>query len=270
MVRHPRSRRNRCVDTFCVFPQVLTYSIEARSMTGGLTINATRVRRLSVYVRRHGVLCTLVNIAARQTGHPERQSWPLWRLAGPLLTRREIQRWHETPAPRPILNLGGGSNRMPGTLTVDLDPMSDAYLDVRRRLPFESRTARAIFLEEVIEHIPLDAGRQLLAECYRVLEPGGVLRVTTPDPEWFFTSGDCDALNDIFYNHSHRYLYSRAKLREESIAAGFDYRLSAYREPGSHLGHLDTHPARFGHSPDISQYVELTRPDTARADVVRS
>lgn len=241
-------------------------------MTGRLTLDTIRVRggRLADYIRRHGVLCAAVNIVARFTTMPGPQpKWPVWRVAGRILTRHEIKRWHRQTSPRDVLNLGGGSNRMPGTMTLDRDPMADAWLDVTQPLPFDDQSADRIFLEEVIEHISLDAGRQLLAECYRVLEPGGVLRITTPDPEYFVQQGDCDGLNRIFYDHGHQYVYTRERLRAEAMAAGFEYRLSSYRDPSSRLGHLDTHPARFNHSPDISQYVELTRPAQAVTRTLR-
>lgn len=56
--------------------------------------------------------------------------------------------------------------------------------DLRRRWPLRSMSARYIFSEHVFEHFgyPDEIGN-VLAECYRVLRPGGVLRIIVPDAE---------------------------------------------------------------------------------------
>jgi predicted SAM-dependent methyltransferase len=40
----------------------------------------------------------------------------------------------------------------------------------------------------VIEHVSKDDAHYLLKECHRVLQPGGVLRLSTPDAEKFLRS----------------------------------------------------------------------------------
>ena len=40
-----------------------------------------------------------------------------------------------------------------------------------------------IFSEHCIEHVPLSVGDALLGECFRVLRPGGTVRLVTPDAE---------------------------------------------------------------------------------------
>ena len=45
------------------------------------------------------------------------------------------------------------------------------------------RCGRSSFLEHLLEHLPLEAGVGLLAEHFRLLRPGGVLRVGRPDFE---------------------------------------------------------------------------------------
>jgi SAM-dependent methyltransferase len=57
------------------------------------------------------------------------------------------------------------------------------YLNVTKRLPFEDNVVDAIYLSHVLEHLYLDEGKALLAECFRILKAGGVIRVLMPDTE---------------------------------------------------------------------------------------
>jgi SAM-dependent methyltransferase len=58
----------------------------------------------------------------------------------------------------------------------------DRETDIGKPLPFKDGEARFVFAEHVIEHVPFREGMQFLAEAYRVLNVGGTLRVTFPDP----------------------------------------------------------------------------------------
>lgn len=55
--------------------------------------------------------------------------------------------------------------------------------DVRQGLPFADESFDAACATRIVEHLTPDEQRQLLRELHRVLRPGGVLRVTTPDLE---------------------------------------------------------------------------------------
>lgn len=79
----------------------------------------------------------------------------------------------------------GDTNRdfwRPGWETLDLYN-ADYLCDVRAEsLPFSSNTVDVINCSHVIEHLPYpDCSNQFLKECYRVLKPSGVLRISTPD-----------------------------------------------------------------------------------------
>ena len=67
-------------------------------------------------------------------------------------------------------------------------PAVDVVWDLRRGLPFPPGSCSAIFCEHVIEHIPREAAPGLLDACRRALEPGGVLRLSTPDAERYLRS----------------------------------------------------------------------------------
>jgi SAM-dependent methyltransferase len=53
--------------------------------------------------------------------------------------------------------------------------------DLRRTLPFPAESFDAIYASHVVEHLYRTDARRLLAECFRILRPGGVLRVVVPD-----------------------------------------------------------------------------------------
>jgi predicted SAM-dependent methyltransferase len=80
----------------------------------------------------------------------------------------------------PRLQVGSGQVRLPGWLNSDI-LWGNFYLDISRPLPLPDATFTHAFGEHVIEHITERAGVQLLRELYRVLRPGGVVRITTPD-----------------------------------------------------------------------------------------
>jgi predicted SAM-dependent methyltransferase len=91
------------------------------------------------------------------------------------------------------INLGSGTLVKKGYLNVDIYPGGDVTLDLRKGLPFESASCGRIFSEHFLEHLihleyanigyPSDA-RRILAECFRVLRPGGLLSLSVPDAEW--------------------------------------------------------------------------------------
>lgn len=83
------------------------------------------------------------------------------------------------------LHLGCGPNVKEGWVNIDLAKTADLTLDLRRPLPFRDQSCSAVYSEHFLEHLdyPHCAGR-FLAECRRVLKPGGELSVGVPDTEW--------------------------------------------------------------------------------------
>jgi predicted SAM-dependent methyltransferase len=81
------------------------------------------------------------------------------------------------------LQIGAGSSRRPGWLNTDIEPGDDglAYLDATKRFPFEDGSLHYIFSEHLIEHLTYDEGKLMMAEAYRVLAPGGKMRISTPN-----------------------------------------------------------------------------------------
>lgn len=114
----------------------------------------------------------------------ERRKWTPWRKANAEFLTREL-------APLPVSNLvldlgGGGPSEFRDltarfrTVTVDFYPYPGVAViaDLNTELPFKDRIADIIILANVLEHIA--EPNTLLAECERVLKPGGLLLGTVP------------------------------------------------------------------------------------------
>lgn len=166
------------------------------------------------------------------------------RRGGPA-RRRIVARYLDGTA-EPRLHVGAGGERLPGWLNSDL-VAGDVYLDLTRPLPLPDSSFAYAFGEHVIEHISERQGERLLRELHRVLRPGGVLRITTPDlrkiiaiyedrnpviglPEYAeFLDGiaagehrrGAQVLNTFMRAWGHRYVYDEEDLRVKLEAAGF-------------------------------------------------
>jgi predicted SAM-dependent methyltransferase len=92
---------------------------------------------------------------------------------------REYFRTHELRK----LHVGAGFTTLEGWLCTDLEPRynSSVFLDATKPFPFEDATFDYVYSEHMIEHIPWTDGLFMLSECFRVLKPGGSVRIATPD-----------------------------------------------------------------------------------------
>jgi predicted SAM-dependent methyltransferase len=80
------------------------------------------------------------------------------------------------------LNIGCGFNQKEGWVNIDLLPNAALSFDLREPIPLPSCSSSFIYSEHFLEHLdyPEDA-KSFLAECYRLLEPGGRFSVGVPD-----------------------------------------------------------------------------------------
>ena len=53
--------------------------------------------------------------------------------------------------------------------------------DVRKPLPFPENSINAVYSSNLLEHLYLEEANKLLKECYRIIEPAGILRIVVPD-----------------------------------------------------------------------------------------
>lgn len=100
--------------------------------------------------------------------------------------RRVVARYVAgTAAPR--LQIGTGQHVLDGWMNTDRWIYRRGrvmYMDARRPLPLPSASFAYVFTEHQIEHITAAAAARMLAECHRVLRPGGRIRIATPDRAW--------------------------------------------------------------------------------------
>lgn len=82
------------------------------------------------------------------------------------------------------LHLGCGNDYKEGYINVDLYPQPgdrvDEIWDISS-VPRSDNTVDEILSSHVIEHFDFNTGQKVLLEWYRVLKPGGVLKIETPD-----------------------------------------------------------------------------------------
>lgn len=145
------------------------------------------------------------------------------------------------------LQLGCGSNFLDGWLNSDFVAGPKAiYVDATRKLPFIDASFEYAFTEHMIEHISFEHGRRFLAEIYRVLRPGGKVRVATPDmhflarllhdnltaterryigwavERWRLPSSDpASVVNNFFRDWGHLYIYDERSLSGSLSYCGF-------------------------------------------------
>ncbi len=83
------------------------------------------------------------------------------------------------------LQIGCGTNLINGWFNTDLEPISNEvyYLDVLELFPFENSAFDYVYSEHMIEHITYPQCLNMFNEVFRVLKPGGIFRVATPNIE---------------------------------------------------------------------------------------
>jgi predicted SAM-dependent methyltransferase len=151
------------------------------------------------------------------------------------------------------LHLACGTNVLEGWANIELQGHGPVIgWDLTRPLPIESGTVDFIFHEHFLEHLDLARGRALTQECWRLLRPGGVLRVSTPDlrklvdeylagrlTEWadvnWVSETPCQLLNEGMRLWDHQFLYDFQELRDLLRGCGFAHVARADR-------HMSRHP----------------------------
>jgi len=80
-----------------------------------------------------------------------------------------------------IINLGCGNNPMEGCINIDVFPYPtvDKVMDLSKyQWDFANESIDGIYASHVIEH--LKDQEMFIKECYRILKPGGFLRLNLP------------------------------------------------------------------------------------------
>jgi predicted SAM-dependent methyltransferase len=165
----------------------------------------------------------------------------------PAYSMRVMQEYNQ---PVRKLHIGCGDHILPTWLNSDFEPDHPGVmqLDATRAFPFEDGDFSYVFSEHMIEHISYADGLNMLAECYRILRPGGKIRISTPDlsflmdlykepkttlqreyitwsAERYFrkrsASLDTFIINNFFHQWGHQFIYDEKVLRLSLQHAGF-------------------------------------------------
>lgn len=150
------------------------------------------------------------------------------------------------------VHLGAGGHRLDGWINVDVVREGvDLLADFVHSLPFRSASVDFVHSEDLLEHLEVSAGKELLRECHRVLKPGGVMRLLTPDLRalihkvyidrdaaqlgWcnreLAAAGPCEALNmHLRMNGEHRFVYDEEHLTSVLRDIGFRVRRVRWNE----------------------------------------
>jgi SAM-dependent methyltransferase len=116
------------------------------------------------------------------------------------------------PASWTCLNVGAGRSDIAGFVSLDVDTdhyRSDARrkfvaYDMRRsELPYDDGAVDLVYCSHVIEHVEDEYVDRFLAESSRVLRPGGVVRIATPDAGFLWSVSTFE--ND-YWSWRERYL----------------------------------------------------------------
>lgn len=185
------------------------------------------------------------------------------------------------------INLGSFVDTFEGWENIDILPLQDkvskAHLfkqaDVRKGLPYTDNSVDLINCSHLIEHLTLDEARGLCKEMCRVLKPGGIARVSTPDVKIIvrhFISSDMnffdkiqpdeyvnaktqgEKLSMLLYSldYKHRAVYTFDMLKEYLEGASFSKVVQ--QEPGQSLSEVIKNEITDRHIP-ISLIVEAVK-----------
>lgn len=150
--------------------------------------------------------------------------------------------------PKHYLNVGCGENVRHDFINLDYQwrPNIQLCWDITKGLPLPDNSIKGIFSEHCLEHIAYFQCCRVLKEFYRILRPGGVVRIIVPDAELYLdlyqkgkqgesvefpnlNQQDLQnrftpmmVVNSVFRDHGHLFAYDARTLEVMLSKVGFD------------------------------------------------
>lgn len=104
-----------------------------------------------------------------------------WRPAG---RRRFADAYAEAVQRGPVrIAIGAGKRPLAGWLNTDVVRHGGAYLDATVPWPVRPGSVELVYGDNVIEHVTLAQARELFRHAFTAMQPGGIIRLATPDVE---------------------------------------------------------------------------------------
>lgn len=114
----------------------------------------------------------------------------------------------------------------------------DEEVDIRNPLPYQSGSVHFIFAEHLVEHVTFREAYCFFEECFRVLSPGGIIRIVAPSLELISANADDEyrqwlkqegwgdgsrksAIRSIIFNHRHQSAWTQGGLIAVLDSVGF-------------------------------------------------
>ncbi len=148
-------------------------------------------------------------------------------------------------AEKPLkLEIGAGARKMPGWITLDMHTEATICANILEvGIPLPDESVSEIYSSHFLEHFYMREIWDILAECMRVMRPGGVFKISVPDaslyvrgylggfyprlaryePGYFYNT-PIDTLNYIAYlggAYQHKHMFDMENLLTILAKAGF-------------------------------------------------
>ena len=164
------------------------------------------------------------------------------------------------------LELGAGPDAAPGYLHTDIRRLPGVdVVCTSARLPFADGALAEVYGRHTLEHCTASEGRDVVAECLRVLQPGGTVYVVVPNVEahvWQWVTGNREHSQAGFWGWQthprdvHKWGYCWESLRDLLVSCGFEAVTNMTGRPGSRehsLFHLEVQARKPGPMPASPQ-----------------
>jgi predicted SAM-dependent methyltransferase len=116
----------------------------------------------------------------------------------------------------PYLNLGCGMHFDDQWVNVDFIKTGKGVIahNLLKGVPFDADSFEVVYHSHVLEHFPKAEALSFIKECYRVLKPGGIIRIAVPD------------LEQIVNNYNRLLAAGKANPDNKAIRADYDWILT--------------------------------------------